>query len=356
MPRRRRRNPGDRPRCWSPPRHRGCTPAATRHSRRPQRRSSRRLPGARWCSASPRVSAHRERRVKSAVLQRHNEHRCRRRLTVQAGDHQRGVWPAINLAVTTGHGITGMPRRRAFDQFGVGLGNRGKVVTTAVDPPGSRSSDIVMPDADRSHRSAQRHHDSATPCRRTRYQGPPRPSELRGNARMPGSADTDHVHPLSSSGATWRSPEPAFGPYGRPLRDLGDALRGIPVPHQCRRAGHRLRPACALPRLVTVSETNDRVRSASYDDVAAARLDYWHALSRCSPLGPIGSGHVHRGVTDSRHPRRWIIAPDLQTARSAADIRRGPHQVQVYGTATYGGSPSKRISSRRSRVFFGPWA
>ena len=70
------------------------------------------------------VAAHRERRVKPAVLQRHDEHRRGGRLAVGAGDHQRGV---------SGHQLGQHHRPQdhrdaaatRLDQFGVGLGNGG---------------------------------------------------------------------------------------------------------------------------------------------------------------------------------------------------------------------------------------
>ena len=84
------------------------------------------------------------------------------------------VWPAISFASTAGRRIIGMPRLRASTSSGLVFGIAACVVTTAVGPPGSMSSDDgVVPDPDRRRRGratrsprANPWHPIRTPCRR----------------------------------------------------------------------------------------------------------------------------------------------------------------------------------------------
>ena len=110
------------------------------------------------------------------------------------------VCPAISLASTTGRRITGMPRRRASTSSGLVLGIAACVVTTAVGPPGSRSSDDsscpMRIDAPRA-RSATTPRDSLASEPDTR---PPRSSRMRAMPDMPAPPMPTMCTRCSSSG------------------------------------------------------------------------------------------------------------------------------------------------------------
>ena len=227
-----RRSPGGRPRCWSPPRRRGCTPAASRRSRRPRRRSSRRCRGARWCP--PRPGRRRRRTTdRTRVLQRDNEHRRGGGLAVGAGDQQ-GALPAISLASTTGRRITGIPRRLASTSSGLVFGIAAWVVITAVGPPGSRSrcaaSWPMLITAPRA-RSATTPRDSLASDPDTR---PPRSSRIRAMPDMPAPPMPTMCTRARSGGSGRRvhraALRPARATRARPRRP-GARRRGVrPAP------------------------------------------------------------------------------------------------------------------------------
>ncbi len=134
---------------------------------------------ARWCR--PRRAPHRRRRtgrIRSAAAPRSASTwwwSCRRCRSPSAM-----VSPAIRLASTTGRRITGMPRRRSLDQFGVGLGDGG-----------------VGGD----HRGGRRRRACPAPTRRARS-GSPR----RGHAAPARAADSLASNPETLTAAVQQDP------------------------------------------------------------------------------------------------------------------------------------------------------
>ena len=239
------------------------------------------------------------------------------------------VWPSISLASTTGRRITGMPRRRASTSSGLVFGIAAWVVTTAVGPPGSRSSDdaswpirIAAPRA----RSAATPRDSLASEPDT---SPPRSSRMRAMPDMPAPPMPTMCTRCSSAAALRRSPQ-ALSTYRRARRRAATSatrLRGVAVSGQRRGRRHRRQPRrCRRAAPTTVSATKSGRQVGVVDHQPAAGVDHGQ---RVEPLLAVADRqrHVHRGQADGGHlgDRHRAGPADRQVGGGVREI----HPVQV---------------------------
>ena len=225
-----------------------------------------------------------------------------------------------------------MPRRRASTSSGLVFGIAAWVVTTAVGPPGSRSSDdaswpmrICAPRA----RSATTPRDSLASEPDT---SPPRSSRMRAMPDMPAPPMPTMCTRCSSAGSCGAA-------HRRRFRLIAtSALRATSSATSATRCAASRWPASAAAAVIaasrgaspsspaTVSATNSRRQLGVGDHQAAARVDHRQRVESLFAVAD-RQRHVHRGQADRRHlgDRHRAGPADRQVGGGVGQI----HPVQV---------------------------